>query len=493
MISEYTLTPPTSDDAKCIRDVCLAAGYTPENLNEITGLLVPPPGDRLPPGLAESLARQATALTLLARLFFLGQPVDSESVQEALPGGFVQACLRCGLLVEDQTTIRPAALVVPVDGHLFASDLQRIEFQEDEEFVPTLCDAALHLNAITLRNRVGRTLDLCSGFAMHGILASAYSESVIASDLNPRAEGFARFNAALNGHDNLRAVTGDLFAALAGQRFDLILANPPFIISPDAVTTFRYSPFELDGFVQKMLAQACEYLEEGGTLQTICEWVEIEGLDWQSRLQAWFVGNGCDVWVMPANRQLPGSYARSVLRQTIDDESELSSLQSQWERYFRNQKVAAIQGGFVMMRRRSGNNWIDFTQLTKPIREPIGTAIEQGFAARNLAFRPDSDDAMLDCRPVVANGLRQVETSKWKDFRWQCDSIVLHLDHGLPVTIGIDEYVRLLIEKFDGDRTVRTVLEMFAKEVGLPIEAGRTQGIKILRSMIKSGVLLVAR
>ncbi|QEG01401.1 N5-glutamine S-adenosyl-L-methionine-dependent methyltransferase [Stieleria maiorica] len=490
VISETTLVPLSPKDAACFRDVCRAAGYTQTKLHETFEFLVPPPSDRLPPALLASLGPCESPFDVLARLFFLGVPVDADVAGTLLPTAIVQSCLQSGLVSQDESKLCPAATLVPVDDLLFAADLQRTDYLDNDLFVPTLCDAALHLNAVAIHNRGGKTLDLCSGFALHGITASGRSESVVASDLNPRAAEFARFNAALNGCENVRAVTGDLFSAVAGERFDTILANPPFIISPSAVTTYRYSPFELDGFIKIMFAAVPEHLEEGGTFQTICEWVELEGQDWQDRLRSWFAGSGCDVWVLSANRQFPSTYARSVLSQSIDDESELSTQQQQWEQYLRQRGVAAIQGGFIFLRRRRGNNWFDFTELTKPVREPIGDAIAQGFASRDIVFGSDGDDRLLSSRLAVADGLRQVETSHWKDFRWKRDSIVLHLDKGLPVTIGIDGYIRTLIEQFDASRNVQQCLDLFSKEIGLPIETGRKKGLDVVRSMLKNGILV---
>ncbi len=185
MISEKVMSPLGPEDAKRFRDVCLASGYTQSRLSELSGLLVPPPSDRLPAEVEASLCEGGAPLHLLASLFFLGIPVDAELAGAVLPSGFLSLCMDCGLIVEDGQSLRAVALVVPVGESLFASDLQRIEHQDDDRFVPTVCDAALHLSAVAIRKPVGKTLDLCSGFALHGILSSPLSEEVVASDFSP--------------------------------------------------------------------------------------------------------------------------------------------------------------------------------------------------------------------------------------------------------------------------------------------------------------------
>ncbi|MCA9139176.1 MAG: methyltransferase [Planctomycetales bacterium] len=491
MIQGTTITPMARQDAKRFRDVCCAAGYTEKRLRDATGLLVPPPTERVPPAVLEALLDGASPFHFLARLFFFGLPVDAHEASAALPTEFIRACLDCGLVAKDVDVLRPVALVVPVGDAFLASDLQVTAWQDEEHYVPPVCDAALHLASVAIRTPVKRMLDLCGGFALHGIISSPFCEEVVTTDLNPRAEAFALFNAALNECDNFKAVTGDMFDAVEGQRFDRILSNPPFIITPESATTFRFTPHELDGFIHRMLSEAPQYLNDGGVMQTICEWVEIDGQEWQERLRGWFDGNGCDVWILPANRQLPSTYANVVLRQTIADESQLASHQQEWTDYFHSQSVVAIHGGFIFFRRRQGKNWFDVTQLTKPIRDSIGDAIVQGFRGRDRVFDESGDDSLLAERLRVAEGLRQVEYSHWKEFRWQRDSITLHVDNGVPVTIGIDEYVRCLLEKFDGRRAVAACLDLFAEEVGLPSESGRKQGLQIIHSMIRNGVLVV--
>jgi release factor glutamine methyltransferase len=75
-----------------------------------------------------------------------------------------------------------------------------------------------------------RVLDLCSGSGALAIRAAAgdRSRSVVAVDVSRRATLTIRLNAALNGVQ-VRAARGDLFGAVAGERFDAIVSNPPYV------------------------------------------------------------------------------------------------------------------------------------------------------------------------------------------------------------------------------------------------------------------------
>ena len=93
-----------------------------------------------------------------------------------------------------------------------------------------------------------RILDLCCGSGCIGIAAAlAWPEAeVVLADISPAALALARENVALHGVDKrVRVVESDLFAALAGKVFDLILTNPPYVDAADMdalPAEFRHEP-----------------------------------------------------------------------------------------------------------------------------------------------------------------------------------------------------------------------------------------------------------
>jgi release factor glutamine methyltransferase len=75
-----------------------------------------------------------------------------------------------------------------------------------------------------------RVLDLGTGSGVGAVVTARRGAVVTAVDINPEAVRCARMNALLNGlEDKVTVFEGDLFSPLAeGERFDLILFNPPF-------------------------------------------------------------------------------------------------------------------------------------------------------------------------------------------------------------------------------------------------------------------------
>ncbi|MCP8936972.1 50S ribosomal protein L3 N(5)-glutamine methyltransferase [Alsobacter sp. SYSU M60028] len=129
---------------------------------------------------------------------------------------------------------------------------------------------------------VESVLELCTGSGCLAIIAAMRfpNARVDAVDLSPEALEVATLNVAEHAMtERIELLRGDLFAPVAGRRYDLILTNPPYV---DAETMallppeYRHEP-ELalaggeDGLdiVRRILAGAPDHLNPGGGL--LCE------------------------------------------------------------------------------------------------------------------------------------------------------------------------------------------------------------------------------
>lgn len=131
-------------------------------------------------------------------------------------------------------------------------------------------------------NEIETVLDLCTGSACLAILAAMRFENahVDASDVSRDALEVAKINVENHGlGGQISLVQGDVFSALQGKRYDLILANPPYVAEEEVDSFAMEHATEpriahasgADGFdlVRQILAQAKDHLTETGLL--ICE------------------------------------------------------------------------------------------------------------------------------------------------------------------------------------------------------------------------------
>jgi release factor glutamine methyltransferase len=124
-----------------------------------------------------------------------------------------------------------------------------------------------------------RVLDLCTG---SGAIAIALAKelpaaTVVATDVSAEAVAIARRNAERNGFAaRVEVREGDLWAPVAGEQFDLVTANPPYIatgvIDTLSAEVKREPRLALDGgpdglaFYDRICAGALEHLAPGGAL-----------------------------------------------------------------------------------------------------------------------------------------------------------------------------------------------------------------------------------
>jgi release factor glutamine methyltransferase len=124
------------------------------------------------------------------------------------------------------------------------------------------------------RLRAGsRVLDVCTGSGLLAVTAALEGASATAVDVSRRACWCAALNARLNGV-RVRTLRGDLFAAVRGERFHVIVSNPPYLPGDDELPTRgprRAWDAGRDGraILDRICAEAPAHLAPGGILLVV--------------------------------------------------------------------------------------------------------------------------------------------------------------------------------------------------------------------------------
>ena len=321
-------------------------------------------------------ARPGSSLATLTRCFLLGEPVPSAELDAALPSARAAGLREIGVVVpadeplEGVSRVRAALSLNPVriaadEEWLVISDLddQLRRGAARPDHVMGVGGATRSLIAQTPTTRVASALDLGTGCGIVALHATRYAARVVASDISERALRFAAMNARLNGvAERIEFRSGDLFAPVAGERFDLILSNPPFVITPrsgDApVYEYRDGGLTGDALAQRVVEAAPGYLTAGGTVLCLANWESPWGANGLSRVGEWIEtaaaqAGPLSAWVIERDRVAPSRYAETWVRDGGDrpgDEAFELRL-GEWIDDFAARRITAVGLGSVRIQR----------------------------------------------------------------------------------------------------------------------------------------------
>jgi len=487
------LTPLSSEKSKALRELFAEAGYTEPNLRKYLG--APELPSRNLRNLPRLLDRTAapSLLNVLLRWFWLGCAQESTQIVNHVPEEFLQLLVESGLIEIQEGWYAGAAMLLPFDGFLVASDHPSAFERQQSELVLWPNPTSKFLNKFAVRRHSRATLDLGTGSGILSLSAARHSDIVIATDLNSRATKFAQFNARLNGIDNIEVLTGDCFAPVLGRQFDLILSNPPFFITPQTDYLFCDNSMELDGLCRRLVKEAPDYLSEGGFMQMLCEWAQVSGQPWEERISEWLEGTGCDAWVMKGLTQDPAEYAQHRIRETSNDLSADSEHYAGYMNYYRQRGVEAIHDGLIVMRRRSGANWVRIEEVPKTPTGDLSDLILNTFAAHDHVRAMEEDEKLLAVQPRLSPHVRLEQICNQAAGQWRAESLTLRLISGFPFHLTIQPLVAEFLATFDGTRTLDEAIRNFAVTANAPLETVRSECLTMVRKLIERGFIAIAK
>ncbi len=473
------LSPP---DAQTVRDFLCTTGYTDTEFRSRPGLRDLGPASRL---YLLEYVREPNRLNVLLRLLLFGLKVEQKTVASVVPPSILQILLQARIVTSEGDWLVPSVMLTPLDGFWFAADpMGRLLSEDSGDIVLWANPTTRILNLFSIRRRVSEALDLGSGCGVLSVLASPYSERVTATDLNPRAETFTRFNASLNGAENIECFTGDTYETVKDRTFDLILANPPFFVTPSSTQMFCENPMALDGYCRRVVREGASRLAEGGYLQMTFEWVQIHGQSWQDRVAEWLEGTGCDAWVLRSYVRDPAAYAQDRIRDEFAHSPEKARQKfNGWLAYYRENGVEQICGGMLVMRRRSAANWLRIEELPLDVGEPVGDQVEQVFGTQTLLSQHPSDAQLLALKPRLAPEARLEQQLRQSGTKWAPASLRLAISKGLPGTIAVEWPVAEFLARCDGTRTLEALVRETATAASAPVDQVVAQCSAVVRKL----------
>lgn len=479
------------------------SALTVDGLSAICGTAAVGAADRGDPApLRRGLRRAGYAMPIavLARAFLLGDAVAAASLAAALPALGIAGAESLGLVRVDGELARPLVALRPYrfgDGYApddgwIASDLDELAgvFPLRPDHVLGVGGAGRTLAALLPEHGTGRALDLGCGCGILSLHLRRRGFEVTATDVSRRALWFTGLNAALNGLDGIEVRAGSLFDPVAGEQFDLIASNPPFVITPRApgVPRYEYRDGGADGdaLMAAVVAGAGAHLTERGQVRLLGNWEEHAGAPGLDRVRTWAGARGA--WVIERELLDPVRYAELWVRDggTRPGTIEHDELVTAWLDDFETRGVEAI-----------GMGWIVLNAADPALAryERLGAPVDHGQLAGHVTAALAVHErlaATSDAEVAASTLLVAADVTEARHHLPGAEGpsvIELRQGGGLGRTIPVDSALAALVGACDGELPLGALIDAIAELLEADAAALRADLVPRVRELLFAGFL----
>jgi SAM-dependent methyltransferase len=426
------------------------------------------------------LERDGSPVVPLVRLFAMGDAVEQAERERAV-GAAAQTIVDLGIARVSGTSVTATVRLVPHDDLLVASD--RGDVDTGAEHVAGVHGPSAMLAHLTVRRPVRRALDVGTGNGIQALLLARHAEHVVATDLNERALAFAELNAALNGVSNVELRAGSFLEPVVGERFDVAVANPPYVISPESSMLFRDSGLPRDAVSAELARSFPSALDDGGYATMMVSWVQ-QGPDPTARPRSW-LGDDCDAWILHWSTTDAIAAAAAWNREQTDDRAYAEAVE-RWLAYYEQEGIDAVAYGAIVFRRRTtGRVCVKAAELPRSPVMPASEQLQRMFANEDALDGRD-DAALAESRIALVPEARIVQTVRLAD-GWRTVDAELVLEGGLGLRGALEGAALSVALGLDGSVPLREVFDRVAAESGADRAAVAAMGTALARRALELG------
>jgi len=310
------------------------------------------------PAYLEVHLKENYPLDRLIKIFILARYMKEDEIKDLLGEDHIKMLMDVGILDCDENGYFSNVAIFPCKWAFLATDHMFTTGFHPNSVYPLGMDSYLLARAM-IKSGFQNTLDMCCGCGVHGILAAKQSRKVTGIDKNPRAVNFARFNALLNQLGNVEFRSGDLYEPVEDEDFDWIIANPPFVPSPDTTLYFRHGSESGEGISKNVIRGIPKHLRDYGYAQIVTSMVMRENEDYLEKIKGWLGDEHFHLFALGTRF---GPVHRYILNHVTTDirSPEYYGDLVTWVESYRKGKIISIGDGLLNFRK---------THLKKPLCE----------------------------------------------------------------------------------------------------------------------------
>jgi methylase of polypeptide subunit release factors len=288
-----------------------------------------------------------------------------------------------------------------------------------------------------------------------------------------------------------------MYDPVAGDDFDLIVCNPPFVIGDGQMRySYRDSGLAGDGICQSLIEGVRAHLRPGGTAQLLANWIVREDTDWRERVGEWVQSTGCDAWVVQRELADPAEYVGLWLtdagedgKASGSDPAAAAARAESWLDYLAAERVQGIGMGLITLQRNdSAQPSVTLDQITGPDEDVTGEEAAGFLQRRGWVERADDAD-LLATRFVLSPQVVLEQRSLAGHEGWTTVLRMIRRQGGPGATLQLDEWGQALLAGCQGEAPLQLLIELLAAAHGLSAGALAAAVLPSVRVAVIRGLL----
>lgn len=475
--------------AQRVRESFVSSGFTVEGIAATLGPVASAAlarEERVPVLNAFPDATQSPLATYV-RLFVLG---DSVVAHSDIP---VDDLVGLGLASSNNLHLTPLLEVRPYgdDEHDFwvVSDLSHLTGRElAPDHVLGVGGASMTLAHLTPRTRVTSAADIGTGCGVQALHLATHVDRIVVTDISTRALHCAELSAALSDVEFERR-QGSFLEPIAQESFDLVVSNPPFVISPRAVFEYRDGGLRADDVGRQLVRDLPQHLNDGGVAILLANWLHVRGQDWRERVHSWVSGLGVQAWIVQRDIQDPTQYVSTWLRDAAAERAQLHDhAYAEWLAEFEALDAEAVGFGWIVLR-KNGRELVTIEDHVGASRLPTGDEVlasMDGF----VALQDMDAFAVLNSAFTPAPGLSVRGSAHYADGVWLPGMSLVQQSKGWRAPVELDDLGVSLLRALDGRTPVGQVLDDLADQTGMDLDDVLAAGLLTVRALLGQGLVV---
>jgi methylase of polypeptide subunit release factors len=381
--------------------------------------------------------------------------------------------------------------IYPIGGLFIASDRRTFlggrHCQVTVDIVfPAYDSGTLQLLRLLPAAEGGEALDLCSGSGIGALHLARKGVRATTVDITERSAYFTAFNAKLNGIQ-IEILRDDLYEPVAGRRFDVICAHPPWVPSTGDAMVFRDGGDTGEEIVQRVFAGIPHHLRQGGTAIVVSLGRDGRDARYEQRVRRWLgvAGDECDV-ILGVDKMLSvDDMVASMRRLHFNDDDEKAE---RMVARFRALGTQQFVYGAVFIR-RTGAVVAEPPLRLRMRRTATAGDFERIFAWRWRRRRWQFQDWLAAARPRLCPQLESHCHSVVRNGVMVPISAMLSARAPLSATVQPDVWIARLLERLEGTQTVAQTFEAAQRDGQMPADFTLVAFVDLIGKMIERGLL----